>query len=191
MTLINADQVKFAAAAVYGSYSAHGSAPGTSHSQRYHYVHLFGWFIAVLQDMSALTLPNELPGSKGASIEGSWCQYYPDGVYSEPSLNHLRQEVASEIPKKWEDIGYNLGLQHEELERIEGEKDTDKKRFAEVFVLWKKQGGYEGVCDYKWIKLLEALKKIREYRLADELRKRLTPKASASTEQNTIVPLHN
>ena len=141
----------------------------------------------MLRDTTVPALATGPSGSNG--IEGSWCQYYPDGVYNEPRINHLRQEVASEIPKQWEEIGYSLGLKHEELERIENEKDTDKKRFTEVFALWKKQGGYDGVLDYKWIKLLEALNKIREFRLADELRKRLTRKAS--TEQNTIVPFNN
>ena len=135
---------------------------------------ILGQFIAVLPDMATLTHPNQLPSSR-SDIDGSWCWRYPDGVYSEPNFNHLRQEVVSKIPKQWKEVGYNLGLKHEELEGIENEKDTDKDRFTEVLVLWKKQGGYEGVYDYKWITLLDVLKKIGEYRLEDELRKRLTP----------------
>lgn len=141
-----------------------------------------------------MTVPALAIGPSGSNgIEGSWHQYYPDGVYSEPSFNHLRQEVASKIPQEWKEIGYGLRLNYEDLEGIEKEKNTDKEKFTKVFVLWRKQGGYEGICDYKWIKLLEALNKIKEFRLADELRKRLThtPKASTSTEQNTIVPFHN
>ena len=133
-------------------------------------------------------------------MDGSWCQRYPDGVYSEPHFNHLRQAVASKIPEQWKDVGYHLGLKHVEVEGIGKEKDTDTERFTQVLVLWEKQGGYEDVCDYKWIKLLEILKGIREYRLEGELRKRLTPKARAhknyctlakASEENTIVPFNN
>ena len=136
--------------------------------------------------MTAPALPIESSGSN--SIEGSWCKKYKDGVYSEPDLNDLRYDVASKISEKWKEVGYCLELKYEELEGIEKEKDTDKERFTQVFVLWRKQGGYEGVCDYKWIQLLNVLKKIKEFRLANELRKRLTPKAS---EQNMIVPFNN
>lgn len=136
--------------------------------------------------MTVPALPIESSGSN--SIEGSWCKKYKDNVYSEPDLNDLRHEVGNRIPEQWKDVGYHLGLKHEELEGIEKDKDTDKERFTQIFVLWRKQGGYEGVCDYKWITLLDVLKKIREHRLEDELRKRLTPKAS---EQNMIVPFNN
>lgn len=136
--------------------------------------------------MPALTHPTEFPGSR-SDIDGSWCRRYPDGVHSEPELNDLRYEVANRIPGQWKDVGYHLGLKHEELECIEKETDGDKKRFTQMFVLWRKQGGFKGVCDYKWIKLLEILIKVREFRLEDELRKRLSPKAS---EQNMIVPFN-
>ena len=86
--------------------------------------------------------------------------------------------MASEIPKQWKEIGYSLGLKYEELEEIENEKETNKERFTRIFVLWKKQGGYEGVRGYKWIGLLEALKSIKEYQLAAKLEQWLTPKDS-------------
>ena len=145
--------------------------------------------VTVLHDMNVSAFRTESSGSTNRrGIEGSWCEDYSDGIYSEPSLNDFRHEVATKIPEQWKEVGYWLGLKHEELEGIKKEKDTDKERFTEVFVLWRKQGGFGGVSDYKWIKLLEVLKKIKEYRLENELRQRLTPKAS---NHNAIVPFNN
>ena len=131
-----------------------------------------------------LPVPALLAGSTN-DMEGSLSKNYPDGLHSEPSFRDFHCEVATKIPDQWKEIGYALGF-NEELEEIENKIDKDKEKLLKVFRLWSKQGGYGGVRDYKWIGLLDALKSIKEYRLAQELLQRLTPKDSS---QKAVVPL--
>lgn len=77
-----------------------------------------------------------------------------------------------------------MGFNHNDIKKVKKE-GSDEQKCTEIFVLWGKQGGHKGICDYKWKQLLKVLciEDVGEYRLADKLGKWLTPMAS---NQNAI-----
>ena len=83
-------------------------------------------------------------------------------------------EVAAEIPRKWRDIGLQLGLDHGILDGIATISPGDNNHcYSNVFTLWKKHN--LTTHPYTWSTVLQVLKSraVGERRLADRVKKDL------------------
>ena len=94
---------------------------------------------------------------------------------SEPKLSDLLNEIAAKIPSKWRDMGQQLGLDHEVLERIAliSPRDTNLC-YSNVFTIWKNQNSTEH--PYTWLTVVRALKTpaVGEVRLAAKIKNEVT-----------------
>ena len=94
----------------------------------------------------------------------------PAGLDSEPELRKLMNEVAAKIPGKWRDVGLQLGVDHEVLERIATINLGDTNLcYSNVFTRWKTQNS--AMHPYTWSTIVQALKApaVGEERLADKI----------------------
>ena len=79
-------------------------------------------------------------------------------------------EVASQIPTKWREVGCELGLSAEELNVIEIERRGIMSRcFSDVFEKWRNKG----TPPYTWESIITALRAplVDQIRLAETLQK--------------------
>ena len=96
---------------------------------------------------------------------------YPAGLDSEPELPDLINEVATEIPSKWKDVGLQLGLGHGVLRGIGGEASHC---YMEVFTRWKNQKSTMYPCTWSTLVHILQTRAVGEEKLADEIRNKLT-----------------
>ena len=85
-------------------------------------------------------------------------------------------EVATEIPSKWRDMGLQLGVDQDVLEGIASISPGDINRcYSNVFTRWKNQNST--TCPYTWLTIVQALESqtVGEKRLADKIKEKLTP----------------
>ena len=95
---------------------------------------------------------------------------YPAGLYNEPELPDLMNEVAAKIPGKWRDVGLQLGVDQSILEGIATVSQGDTNLcYSNVFTRWKNQNST--THPYTWSTVVQALKApaVVEERLADKI----------------------
>ena len=100
---------------------------------------------------------------------------HPAGLDSEPELSDLMNEVAANIPKRWRDVGLQLGLDPGVLKRIATISQGDTNLcYVNVFTQWKKQTST--THPYTWSTVVRALKTpaVGEQRLADKIKSELS-----------------
>ena len=84
-------------------------------------------------------------------------------------------EIAAEIPRKWIDVGLQLGLDHGVLDGIANISPGDINYcYSNVFTRWKNQNSQ--AHPYTWSTVVQALKTraVGEDRLADKIKDELT-----------------
>ena len=89
---------------------------------------------------------------------------------NEPEVSDLVNEVAAKIPKKWRDVGLQLGLDPSELDGIAIESPSDTNYcYMKVFTRWKNKNSAEH--PYTWSTIVCALQvpAVGEERLANEI----------------------
>ena len=95
-------------------------------------------------------------------------------LQSAPELGDLMNEIATEIPERWREVGIGLGLVDSDIRRIETEVPTMKSTlfYMEVFGMWKKRITKQ----YTWETILSTLrtKLVNAHGLAIALESRLT-----------------
>ena len=92
---------------------------------------------------------------------------------NEPAVSDLMNEVAAKIPKKWRDVGLQLGLDQSELDGIAIESPGDTNLcYSRVFTHWKNK--ISAAHPYNWSTIVHALRApaVGEERLADEIKTR-------------------
>ena len=98
---------------------------------------------------------------------------YGDGIYSEPEISDLMNEVAAKIPAQWRAIGLQLKLTVDDLDGIDMMRHgCPLDFFSYMLTMWKKKNP----SPFKWATIIEVLKSpaVGERSLAEELRKKLT-----------------
>ena len=83
-------------------------------------------------------------------------------------------EVATEIPSKWRDMGLQLGVNQDVLEGIASISQGDFNRcYSNVFTQWKNQNST--TYPYTWSTIVQALESraVGEKRLADKIKEKL------------------
>ena len=95
-------------------------------------------------------------------------------LYSAPKLSDLMNEIATEIPDRWREVGIGLGLVAFDIKRIETDIPTHKSYpcYMEVFHIWMTNN----VEACTWATVLKALrtKLVNAHGLARTLESRLT-----------------
>ena len=93
--------------------------------------------------------------------------------HSAPELGDLMNEIATEIPDRWREVGIGLGLVASDIKRIETDIPTHKSYpcYMEVFDIWKTNS----VEAYTWATVLKTLrtKLVNAHGLARTLESRL------------------
>ena len=95
---------------------------------------------------------------------------YPAGLYNEPELPDLMNEVAAKIPCKWRDVGLQLGVEQSILEGIATIRQDDTNLYySNIFTRWKNQNST--MHPYTWSTIVQALKAqaVGEKRLAHKI----------------------
>ena len=101
--------------------------------------------------------------------------HYSTGLYSEPELPDLMNEVAAIIPGKWRDVAIQLGLDQGLLDGIAIISPGDTNHcYSNVFTRWRNQNSE--THPYIWLTVVQALESqaVGEQRLADKLKNELT-----------------
>ena len=90
------------------------------------------------------------------------------GLHYAPSDQDLMNYVVAKIPTKWKEVGVQLGLAHECLERTEAENRNQQYCFFDILNKWKKNAS----PPYTWATLIDALLQpsVNEKLLAQTLR---------------------
>lgn len=95
-------------------------------------------------------------------------------LHSAPELADLMNEIATEIPERWQEVAIGLGLMDSDIKRIETDIPTQKSYpcYREVFGMWKNKI----TKPYTWETVLRALrsKLVNAHSLAIALESRLT-----------------
>jgi len=93
---------------------------------------------------------------------------------SAPELSDLMNEIATEIPERWREVGIGLGLVDSDINRIETDVPTHKSYpcYMKVFGMWKNRI----TKPYTWETILSTLrtKLVNAHSLAIALESRLT-----------------
>ena len=93
---------------------------------------------------------------------------------SEPELSDLMNEIATEIPTKWRDVGIQLGLDQVVLDGIALISLGDINHcYSNVFTRWKNRNS--AAHPYTWSTIVQALQTqaVGESRLADKIKSKL------------------
>ena len=91
-----------------------------------------------------------------------------------PELSDLMNEIGSQIPAKWRNVGIQLGLSPSTLDDIQsenaGKPGCNKLSFEKVFTEWKRLASKS----YTWKTIIEVLRTaaVGEVTLADTLSKK-------------------
>ena len=75
------------------------------------------------------------------------------GLHYTPSDQDLMNYVVVKIPTKWKEVGVQLGLAHECLERTEAENRNQHYCFFDILNKWKKNAS----PPYTWATLIDTL----------------------------------
>ena len=89
-------------------------------------------------------------------------------LQNEPELRHFQNLIASKIPRKWQEVGIQLGLEEGELRAFAESAGGDHMRcFTLVFTAWRNRQ----TRDFSWETLVSMLRTraVGEIRLADEV----------------------
>lgn len=82
-------------------------------------------------------------------------------------------DIASVIPARWRHVGIQLGLKSDFLDSIQfeccGRPHYCQDAFEKVFEEWKKRQ----TAPYTWKTIIDAIEKIGEVALANNLKKKL------------------
>ena len=91
--------------------------------------------------------------------------YAPDNI-------DLLSRVAMQLPMKWRQVGFELGIEKHDLVRIENEKNGETFLcYMEVFDIWERRNTKDK--PYTWATLIQALRSplVNEHSLADTLKR--------------------
>jgi len=97
----------------------------------------------------------------GSSIEHTCLQ-------NEPELRHFQNLIACKIPRKWQQVGIQLGLEEGELRAFAESAGGDHMHcFTSVFTAWRNRQ----TRDFSWETVVSVLRTraVGEIRLADEV----------------------
>ena len=86
----------------------------------------------------------------------------------EPKIQDLMNDVASLITAKWQEMGIQLGLQHNDLDTIQLCSNVPNTCFQNVFGLWKQKQ----CSEYSWTTICTALTSMSEHRLASTIKEK-------------------
>ena len=94
---------------------------------------------------------------------------------SKPELNYLTNKIATTIPDKWEEVGYELGIRRRDMQRIKCEAcratNLTLTAYREIFGYWLDHE----LEQCTWTTVLNALasEQVGEERLARSIRQDL------------------
>lgn len=101
-----------------------------------------------------------------------------------PSMQELMDNVVSEIPTRWREVGIQLGLTTAHLHSIEHDNlHNSSQCFMRVFQIWQDQ---DTKPPYKWSTVIDALRapSVNENRLAKTLERMFGSGAMEHVSQN-------